>query len=66
MPVRQPTSVRFLRQWRGYAPGKVSDQLGRGVASLLVQRGIAQWESAELPLARHVGARKRKKDAMRV
>jgi hypothetical protein len=51
LSLRPSNTVRFLRQWRANAPGATSDKLGRGVAELLVQRGIARFDdgAAETP-----------------
>ncbi len=58
MPAKPATVVRFNSAWRGYAPGTVSDQLGRGVAEILVQRGIAEWNRDEQRPAKRASRRR--------
>lgn len=59
MSLRSPSLVRFQRQWRCYAPGAVTDKLGRGVAELLVHRKIASFET-DASQPKPAGNRRRK------
>ncbi len=38
-----PTTIRFIREWRGRPIGFVADGFDYGTAHELVRRGVAEW-----------------------
>jgi hypothetical protein len=46
--MRTPRPIRLLKPWGVYAPGQVFTEMGLGVATTLIERGLAEYADVQV------------------